>query len=57
LNAAHPLTSPPPAIDTPEEVIAAFQAAFDSGDYETTKDMFEDANESGCPMDACGRYW
>jgi hypothetical protein len=56
LNAAHPYTSPPPAIDTPAEVIAAFQAAFDSGDYETTKNMFKDANEAGCPMDACGKH-
>jgi len=54
LNAAHPYTSPPPAIDTPEEVIEAFQEAFDSGDYEETKDMFEEANEAGCPMDSCG---
>lgn len=54
LNASHPLTSPPPAIDTPGEVIAAFQAAFDSGNYEPTKNMFKDANEAGCPMDACG---
>jgi hypothetical protein len=56
LNAAHPYTSPPPAIDTPAEVIEAFQAAFDSGDYETTKNMFKDANEAGCPMDACGKH-
>jgi hypothetical protein len=56
LNAAHPYTFPPPAIDTPAEVIAAFQAAFDSGDYETTKNMFKDANEAGCPMDACGKH-
>ena len=54
LNAAYPRTSPPPAIDTPEEVIEAFQAAFDSGDYEKTKNMFEDANEARCPMDSCG---
>ncbi len=32
------------------EVIAAFQAAFDSGDYELTKDAFESANEEGCPL-------
>ena len=55
LNAAHPDASPPPAIDTPAEVIAAFQAAFDSGNYEATKNMFRDANEAGCPMDACGK--
>jgi hypothetical protein len=34
---------------TPEEVIAAFQEAFDSGDYNTTKNMFEELNELGCP--------
>jgi hypothetical protein len=34
---------------TPNEVIAAFQAAVASGDYETTKDMFEAFNELGCP--------
>jgi hypothetical protein len=32
------------------DVIAAFQAAFDSGDYELTKDAFESANEEGCPL-------
>lgn len=32
------------------EVIAAFQAAYDSGDYELTKDAFESANEEGCPL-------
>ena len=31
-------------------VIAAFQAAYDSGDYELTKDAFEEANEEGCPL-------
>jgi hypothetical protein len=31
------------------EVIAAFQAAFDSGDFNTTKDMFAALNELGCP--------
>lgn len=34
---------------TPAQVVAAFQAAFDSGDYNTTKNMFEALNESGCP--------
>ena len=34
---------------TAAEVIAAFQAAFDSGDYNTTKNMFEALNELGCP--------
>lgn len=31
-------------------VIAAFQAAFDSGDYETQKNAFAARNESGCPL-------
>jgi hypothetical protein len=31
------------------EVIAAYQAAFASGDYNTTKNMFEALNEQGCP--------
>lgn len=34
---------------TVDEVVAAFQAAFDSGDYNTTKNMFEGLNEQGCP--------
>jgi hypothetical protein len=34
---------------TAAEVIAAFQAAYDSGDYNTTKNMFEALNELGCP--------
>ncbi len=33
-----------------EEVVAKFQAAFDSGDYEPTKDELETANEAGCPL-------
>lgn len=35
---------------SPSEVISAFQAAFDSGDYNTTKNMFEQLNEQGCPF-------
>lgn len=31
-------------------VIEEFQLAFDSGDYETTKNMFMEANESYCPL-------
>ena len=38
------------AFPTEASVIAAFQAAFDSGDYELTKDAFEEANEEGCPL-------
>ena len=50
LNAAHPDIDPAPEYDTPAEVIAAFQAAFASGDYETTKDALQASNESGCPL-------
>ncbi|WP_420645783.1 hypothetical protein [Candidatus Leptofilum sp.] len=32
------------------DVISMVQAAFDSGDYETTKDLFEAQNEQGCPL-------
>jgi len=35
---------------TPAQVIAAFTAAYASGDYETTKDHFEFFNEQGCPL-------
>jgi hypothetical protein len=50
LNAAHPDVNPDGAIDTPAEVINAFQNAFDSGSYNATKDMFEASNENGCPL-------
>jgi hypothetical protein len=50
LNAAGPGVNTDPAFDTPAEVIAAFQEAFDSGDYETKKSMLEDSNEAGCPL-------
>src|SRR5688572_4312175 len=50
LNASSPDVDPVPAFDTTAEVIAAFQAAFDSGDFSTTKDLFETSNESGCPL-------
>ncbi len=32
------------------EVVTRFQAAFDSGDYEPTKDAFDSANQAGCPL-------
>lgn len=35
---------------TTAEVIAAFNAAFASGDYEAQKDAFEELNEQGCPL-------
>ena len=51
LNASNLDVNPVAAFDTPAEVIDAFQAAFDSGDYSTTKDLFETSNEAGCPLD------
>ncbi|MHC4718720.1 MAG: hypothetical protein ACYS5V_17280, partial [Planctomycetota bacterium] len=50
LNAANPDVNVDPAFDTPAEVIAAFQDAFDSGDPETKKSLLEDSNEMGCPL-------
>jgi cysteine-rich repeat protein len=35
---------------TPAQVVAAFQAAYASGDYETAKDYFEEFNEQECPL-------
>ena len=32
------------------EVISMFQAAYDSGQYEATKDLFDRANNAGCPL-------
>ncbi|HMP41969.1 MAG TPA: hypothetical protein PKA05_16440, partial [Roseiflexaceae bacterium] len=32
------------------QVISMFQAAFDSGNYEPTKDLFDTANNAGCPL-------
>jgi hypothetical protein len=49
LNAANPDVNQT-AFPTPASVIAAFQAAFDSGNYEPTKNAFEAANEQGCPL-------
>ncbi len=53
LNAAKVGVDPDPAFDTPAEVIAAFQAAFDSGDpdqIEILKDLLDDSNNLGCPL-------
>jgi hypothetical protein len=50
LNASNPDVNPVAAFNTPAEVIDAFQAAFDSGDYETTKNLFAASNEAGCPL-------
>jgi hypothetical protein len=57
LNAAHPDIDPNPDIDTTAEVIALWQAAFDSGDpalIESTKNIFATSNEAGCAVDAHG---
>jgi hypothetical protein len=35
---------------TQAQVLAAFQSAYASGDYETQKDIFAAANELGCPL-------
>lgn len=35
---------------TPGDVIAAFNAVFPGGDYESLKDEFEGANERDCPL-------
>lgn len=50
LNSAHPAFNPDPMFDTPNEVINAFRAAFDSGNYEDTKNLMEASNEIGCPL-------
>jgi hypothetical protein len=36
---------------TTAEVIAEFQNGYDSGELQATKDLFEEANESFCPLD------
>jgi hypothetical protein len=56
LNASNPYTSPPPAVNTPAKVIAAFQAAYDSGNYEATANMFAAANSARCPINPCGKH-
>ncbi len=47
------LNAASPGVDfdlTTAQVIAAFNAAWASGDYETTKDMLDDLNNQGCPL-------
>lgn len=46
------LNASSPDVDglTTADVIAAFNAAYASGDYETQKDIFEGFNELGCPL-------
>lgn len=58
LNASHPNIDPAPNVDTASEVIALWQAAFDSGNastIESTKNIFAASNEAGCTVDAKGR--
>ena len=55
LNASNPDVNAEASFDTTADVIAAFQAAFDSGDYEPTEDAFEENNEAGCPLELAGR--
>jgi len=47
LNAAHPDVNYP---FTEVQVISLFQAAFDSNNFEPTKDQFDAANNQGCPL-------
>jgi hypothetical protein len=47
------LNAASPGVDfdlTTAEVIAAFNAAWASGEYEATKDMLDDLNNQGCPL-------
>jgi hypothetical protein len=57
LNAAHPGITPPAVADTPAEVIALWQLAFDSGNPSTIegiKNLFAVMNTLGCSVDAHG---
>lgn len=47
LNASNPDVDYPYSTD---EILAMFQEAYDSGDYEATKDLFDVANNLGCPL-------
>jgi hypothetical protein len=47
LNASNPKVTFPYSVG---DVIALFQKAFDSGNYEATKDTFEGLNQTGCPL-------
>ena len=47
LNASNPNVTFPYSVG---DVIALFQTAFDSGNYEATKDTFEGLNQTGCPL-------
>jgi hypothetical protein len=48
------LNASSPDVDFPlttDEVIAEFQDGYDSGELQDTKDLFEEVNESFCPLD------
>jgi hypothetical protein len=47
LNSAHPEINYGFTFD---EIIEVFKAAFENGEYEPTKDQFEEMNEAGCPL-------
>jgi hypothetical protein len=47
LNAANPDVD---YFYSTDEIIQMFQDAFDSDDFEDAKDMFNEENESGCPL-------
>jgi len=47
LNASNPYVSYAYTVD---EIIEMTQDAIDSGSYGSTKDLFEEANEAGCPL-------
>jgi hypothetical protein len=47
LNAAHADLAYPYSV---EEVLALIEAAFTTGEFEPVKDMFQAANEAGCPL-------
>jgi hypothetical protein len=47
LNASNPSVS---YMYTPSQVIALVQQAYNTGDFETIKNMFEAQNETFCPL-------
>ncbi len=50
LNAKSSIIYADPAYDTTAEVIAAFQEAYDSGDYDAGRVLLEASNDNGCPL-------
>jgi hypothetical protein len=47
LNAANPDVD---YLYSQAQVISMVQSAYASGDFEDVKDLFEDQNEAGCPL-------